>query len=308
MKYEKEAHAVCLGDLKQAALYFDRVFYILAKDEFCHTILLSKASGALKFHEIEFKSKTHEHVFYDLTFGKTPANNQINKYFLEKYLLLPISFQCILLQKKFEGDNSKEALEEFNKNSYAYMKTQIIEHYLSNPFIPILDKKGMNFRDFYLLLIKSIGINNPLILLPSVCGKEINEDSEDITVSLNNLALIDTSKASWDQILEIRKDENARKKLRNLRLFFYENYQNKSKEFIEDDLKKIDDYKIACKDYGLQTCLSAISATMNSKNLVASSVAGLSAAFFGGILAGIGTATAIELGNVVGFDEIRNNW
>ena len=58
-----------------------------------------------------------------------------------------------------------------------------------------------------------------------------------------NIPLIDTSKASWEQILERRKDTRALRKLRKLKMFLQDNYQGKDKDYIEDDLAmRLDKY------------------------------------------------------------------
>jgi hypothetical protein len=111
---------------------------------------------------------------------------------------------------------------------------------------------------------------------------------------------VDTSGVSWEQILDVRKDDVSRRKLRNLRLFLYANYEGKPSAFIEDDLKKrIEDYENACKDHGLNTCLSALSVTFGSKYVLAASAGAVSGAFLGSPLSGITTAAIIELGGVV---------
>ena len=40
--------------------------------------------------------------------------------------------------------------------------------------------------------------------------------------------MVSTDNADWDQIIELQNDQDAKRKLRNLRLFFYDNYKDKS--------------------------------------------------------------------------------
>lgn len=55
-------------------------------------------------------------------------------------------------------------------------------------------------------------------------------------VSLIGLSLIDTDEASWDQIIEFRKDKKSQMALRRLRIFFDKEYAGKSRHFIENDI------------------------------------------------------------------------
>jgi hypothetical protein len=106
-------------------------------------------------------------------------------------------------------------------------------------------------------------LSNPYLLSP-------HATVNDITTIISGIELIDTSKASWEQILEYRKDDNAKTKLRNLRNFLQTNYEGKSLSFIEDDLgKRINDYKNTAKEYGFETVMSVLTCISNSKSLVA---------------------------------------
>jgi hypothetical protein len=50
---------------------------------------------------------------------------------------------------------------------------------------------------------------------------------EAIEITLNNAKIIDTSKLEWKHVLDIRRDKNFSKQLRNFRLFLNNNYQGK---------------------------------------------------------------------------------
>ncbi len=76
------------------------------------------------------------------------------------------------------------------------------------------------------------------------------------------------ARTSWDQIFEFRQDNEAKKKLRNLRLFLHTNYAGKENAFIEDDLhKRLEDYQKACNKWSFETTTSLLSTVMDSKNL-----------------------------------------
>jgi hypothetical protein len=106
--------------------------------------------------------------------------------------------------------------------------------------------------------------------LPLDCGGGVPSGDEGPTgesiISLASLDLVDAEQASWDQIVEFRRDEEARAKLRRLRLFAYEKYQGKSLEFVKDDIEtKIEDYDAAVKKWGFETAQGAINMLLTSK-------------------------------------------
>lgn len=106
-----------------------------------------------------------------------------------------------------------------------------------------------------------------------------------------NANLIDTSRLTWEQIIEFKKDEESRRKLRNYKLFMYDQFSGKSKDYIIDHLsKKIEEYEEACKKHGFKLVSSTLSSVLNSKSAIA--MAGIVAA---GIITGISTVKDIGL-------------
>lgn len=100
------------------------------------------------------------------------------------------------------------------------------------------------------------------------------QSENDVAITIASLKLIDTNAVTLNQLIEIRKDPEAIKKLRRLRVFADENYQSKSKDFIEDDiLMRLEDYERASKSLGLKTTSAAITTILDSK-LIAGGIAG----------------------------------
>ncbi|HEV3040937.1 MAG TPA: hypothetical protein VHA33_24435 [Candidatus Angelobacter sp.] len=103
-----------------------------------------------------------------------------------------------------------------------------------------------------------------------------NDETEgsDVAITLASLKLINTKNTPWQQIIELRRDTEAREKLRRLRLFAYENYAGKPAAFIEDDiLMRLADYEAAVKKWGFEAKTAAMTALLDSK-LIAGGVAG----------------------------------
>jgi hypothetical protein len=74
---------------------------------------------------------------------------------------------------------------------------------------------------------------------------------------------------SWEQVLEFRKDADAKRKLRALRTWLQTGLSAKSvaeaKEQIE---RRVDDYEWAIKKHGLRTVIGGLTAVLDSKFLV----------------------------------------
>lgn len=125
---------------------------------------------------------------------------------------------------------------------------------------------------------------------------------DDVLLAIRGLNLVDASKASWDQVLAFRKDADARARLRRLRLFAIENYQNRSRAFIEDDLlSRIDAYDEQVRRWGFVTRHSVLGMLLSSKALGAAMGGTLLSAFVGApalaALSAVG-GIAIEVGQV----------
>jgi len=111
---------------------------------------------------------------------------------------------------------------------------------------------------------------------------------------LTNLKLIDTSELSWHHLLEIKRDKESLSKLRRLRTFIYQNYENQPLSFIEDDLlNRIESYETSAKHLGLRTTDSAFKIAFNSGSLFASAAATIFSAYSG-------TPTTIPLSLAIG--------
>jgi hypothetical protein len=132
----------------------------------------------------------------------------------------------------------------------------------------------------------------------------VEEDVEqsDVTMTVASLQLIHADNLSWQQILEFRRDSEARDKLRRLRLFAYDNYSGKPKQYIEDDiLQRISDYEDAVKKWGFETKAGLLNMLLNSKMLAAGLTGSLISTLFHAPITALVTAgggIGIEIGHV----------
>lgn len=63
-------------------------------------------------------------------------------------------------------------------------------------------------------------------------------EPDEVIVALTGLKIVDTSALEWPQIFELRKDEAAMRRLRNLRLALARDYTGRNKLEVQDALKK----------------------------------------------------------------------
>ena len=344
MQYERKSNVICLGDPKQAALFFDECVPISLLAEAWFDLKISKKAKCVIstntnksspplgqiFRELININDLSEPDFFKLFENLVKYFNQIQalvEFGTDSYPLRP-ELQKIRESKTLNG----EAFEVFEnlrriaegiipepsqkiakKMQEMSIKTEDQEGLLrpsdllellgmcwvENARFLSIGQQSLSFRDALFGLSLSLPCRKPAVYLPAVCFDLYEGTEEDLTLSIANIRLIDTKKAQWDHILEFRKDEDSRRKLRNLRLFLHTNYEGKTLEFIEDDLnKRLDDYQNICKDWGFDTLTSSISALIDAKNLVGLLAGSTCATLFGGPIAGLVAGASIELSKI----------
>jgi hypothetical protein len=131
---------------------------------------------------------------------------------------------------------------------------------------------------------------------------EDDADQSEVVITLPSLSLVDVSHCSWEQIFEFRRDDEAHDKLRRLRLFAYENYAGKSKDYVEDDiLNRIADYDRVVKQWGFETIQSALNMLLNSKIMGGTLTGSLVSTLFGAPTLAVATAVGggvLEIGRI----------
>ena len=66
-----------------------------------------------------------------------------------------------------------------------------------------------------------------------------NSSESEPSIILSNLDLIDPSSLGWREILEFRKDESSKEKLRQLRHFISDKYLGRSNDFVREDIERM---------------------------------------------------------------------
>lgn len=260
MTYRTISNVICLGDLKQAALFFDRI------------IPVEDSSEIYKFRDVSERSVV------EMTFrGKDILRNLLGVAELEASNVWVWIASLLYAAQKVRGDKHGQT------DRHISLARAYIEN-LQLPEEPSLFQmfQSRNFRECFAAIAETISMESTSILLPEEVSASDSLCEDEISIALMNIPLVDTSKVSWEQILEYRKNEEAKSKLRNLRLFLHTNYEQKSSAYIEDDLgKRLDDYLNTCKDYGFETTVSMLGAVMKSKNLMLAGSTSLVAAILG---------------------------
>jgi hypothetical protein len=135
-----------------------------------------------------------------------------------------------------------------------------------------------------------------------VCGDQKDFASQSRTgdqiafqAALGSIPEIIEERASWEQILEIRRDPDACRKCRDLRLWLTYSLEARSLQQAQDIIeKKIEDYSWALRKHGLETTTGTLSSILNWKGLTA--IAG------GSAIAALGTSpllSTLAAGSVV---------
>lgn len=134
----------------------------------------------------------------------------------------------------------------------------------------------------------------------SLAGSE--EDPLTNLVTAHQVPMIDTGKIGFEQIMEFRKDSDTMKKMRNFRLFAYQNYAGKDKAFVEDDIqKRYDDYMEAVRASGFETTAKLLTSLMSSKLLMGSLATSAAALLLGNAQLALGAFSSgalLEVGKL----------
>lgn len=263
---------ICFKDLKQAALYFDRVLPVAFK-------IMSGTGTDIVF---EFPDHVPSRALLDIVFGANVVEKE-NRYTLIGQIVDNWDmFAKETYQYRTGLKNSRE--DDYEDLHHAY---------LSNACTQTAGPIRTHFKSY----AESLGIRNADVLLPAL--ESSSTEIEDPVVTLAGLNLVDVTKASWDQIVELRQDQQSQRKLQRLRAFLANSYTGKSLSYIEDDLARcLDDYEQGRQKHGFETVAASISVLLDSANLQAALAVGVGATLLGGPAVGISSAAAIEVGKV----------
>jgi hypothetical protein len=139
-------------------------------------------------------------------------------------------------------------------------------------------------------------------------------EREAVWMTLHNIHIPDEKLLEWSQILEFRKDEDAKRKYRKLLYWLDKEMIGKSQSFVEESISiNLEEYEIAMKKHGLKTIVATVEQALDGRIITgASSAVGaltLSGYPIFGILAGAGLIIgkiAVQLAKAkISFDDVE---
>ena len=285
--YFPSSTVLCFENFKEASLYFDHVLPLsmgrMRGD--------SELGDVLVGYPEEVPSAVLSHLI-DGVEGNTVSFSHANR------VMSLVAGQWVEFARNVEpyvalwtAGNSREAEnDEYLRKQYQRLQ----QAYFSDASIP----GKMSIREAFRSYATDVGFGKFCVAIPptaSVVGAQ-----RDPSITLSRLHLVDAAQAEWRQLVELRKDVQSHRKLARLRLFIHKNYADCSFSYIEDDIsRRIDEYEQVTKKFGLKTTLSSLSMLLDAKALQTSAGAGLVAGLFGGPIAGLTAAAAVEIGKVV---------
>lgn len=268
-----ERTAITIADAKESALYFD---YIIPVN---YGLEIVKSYWNL-YEKRKQPDETPPQFFSHCPFTR----------------VFPLDFLDNVLPPMFVHDHDfRSRLLDINANS-----GEIVTAKDENERWDVANKFGKLCCDF----LREYGLTATPVDIPDlvIFDDEETDDESEIAVTLPSLNLVDAQHASWEQILEFRRDEDAHNKMRRLRLFALENYSGKSKTFIEDDLSvRLSDFQEAVRKWGFETKYAAFTTILSSKILAGALTGTLVSALLDAPLPAAGSAlvgVALEVGRI----------
>jgi hypothetical protein len=130
-----------------------------------------------------------------------------------------------------------------------------------------------------------------------------NSVHQALALAFDSIPIIDESKLVWKQVLEVRRDNEARTKIRRLVHWIEGELKSNSLEYLRDEIHlRIDDYLSASKKHGMEVSTGCLEAVMDWKAIL--TLLGASAATYSitdshPLLIAEGLAGAAFLGNAL---------
>lgn len=272
MKKRLTESAICLGDLKTAAIYFDRVIPLSV------TCVQGGPRG-----------------FYCYTPDEVPLKAALELAFGEKLHIgyMPDFLSSIWLPLKEISDSFHHESNTNDKSDILHSKLPAL--YNNNVVLP----NGRHVREVISNIAHGFGINSAHVILQSNQEEAQEAKSECPTLTLYNLSLIDAQSASWEQIMELRNDEASCMRLRRIKSFLRENYQGYSLDHIQDSLLvQLEDYENARKKHGFNAVVGSLGVLLDAKSLQGAMAAAISTGLFAGPIGALGAGALVEIGHL----------
>lgn len=138
-----------------------------------------------------------------------------------------------------------------------------------------------------------------------------------LNATIDNISIVDEKKLTWKQVVEFRRDVEARRKYQRLVRWVDAELKARTANEVADLLAiRLDDYEWSLKKHGLKATIGTLGSLVDPKFIGATSAATAAAAFAAGGIWGALAGTALVIGRATatfgtelidGFDERRKN-
>lgn len=140
----------------------------------------------------------------------------------------------------------------------------------------------------------------PVFDSATACRAQYAPGSSDVVVAiLDALEVVDEDKLSWPQVLEFRRDKEARSKYRRFIHWLDAEMVGRDTTYIADDIaNRLDGYRWALRKHGITTLISCLSSLLDPRFAMAVSSASLAMALSVDKLSALATAVTAAIGQV----------
>lgn len=297
MQFRSLLNCSNFDDLKHAALYFDRVLPInplefinynlpphsetYSHDDYQKDLLAALGVGLRK----------HKHVLKNLLLIDEDVGNsaldQVTSLIENHSLLLQLN-----ARKKIPNAfiNAQYILPKYHK----VQQHLVAESLLNNEPVPEI---GATTQQILLDLENRLRLGSSSLVLPEKHPIDVATSRSMAEVAYTQIKIADTSNVDWDQIIEIRRDAEAKAKLNRLRLQIIDLVAEKDTERLEaqiqDDLAA---YEQALKKHGFSTVVGTLSSLLDWQNVVALAGATIGGSMLSQEMGAAVTASAFAIG------------
>ena len=198
----------------------------------------------------------------------------------------------------------EDAVEKFARATLADSKQGKQKEYDLTRLIKSLQGQTESTKTLYKRFLHTFDVTQAALFVPD--GTRLLQDAsnpdeiaQDVMVTIAGIPLVDAERATLAQVRQLRDDKEAQRKLRNLRIFLFENYNGKPSSFVEDDIhKKIDDYQVAASKHGFDILESCLACLIDAKSIQSAIAGGFVGWLFGGPVLGITSGVTTEIASL----------
>ncbi len=127
--------------------------------------------------------------------------------------------------------------------------------------------------------------------VPTWCGDSVpvqkGSKANDFALTLSGMKLVDAEKISWAHLIEMRKDKDSMRRLRDFRILFHEEFQGQSIAYVEDRIMAgLENHQRVAKEWSFELFERSLSVVGSKENVGSTTLVG-------GMLALTGAPTSV---------------